>query len=1106
MHPRERAFGSCVWSCSVASFALLWLAPAVALACTATPAAPTCGVAASCLVSHQGSVLRDEQGGESDVSVEVHSNIVFEGSDPRCGSIDVYTATLTLASSCEDTEGGFDHLAEGTGSLLALSSGVQTHVASAPLPTSSDFTQCAISGKIDAVLPDQNFLSMTCANATLIVQQDNLLEVSLEPSDENKEMIALRPGSLIPLELELASVGDEAIVGDLQFVLEPVERPLFLAMLPLNVNGSCSSREAYPPSVLEDCSDEPLVPFCGCDGKLYPSLCDLRNAGVEATSREFAASCEMSFPDNDVVITTNGQSRHDLDYEFRDAVSTLCAGGECGALQIPISLLAGERHTTPVYLGIGADAPAGALYNLKYSFAGSAETSMTPVFHSSNIPVLFDVAEPPAAVYGDRVLLDVCDRFDCCPLLACPPDMAHCEARSDADCDGLHLDYDPEPRVRDGDGDGLYGLMEVLHGTDPENSDTDGDGLTDGQEVFFGTDATERDSDGDGLTDAEEALRGTNPNRRDSDSDGVSDDKDISPWSADSDSDGSIDLEDDAPFDPDRDGDGLIDGQDPWELSDQDGDGLSDGFEVSNGFDPDDANSPEDASMYLAMPGATTQDSDTDGVSDASEVFIYNSDPDLVDTDGDGLTDGQEVAWPLLDPTSSDTDADGLSDNVEANLGLDPLEYDSDHDGASDGDEVLRSHSDPLNQDTDGSGVWDGDEIRHGFDPLDGEDDFEASGVVQPHAMIRMPDAGTMYGYRDGALVGLDVRRTTSRVETYGDGGRARLIVRYELFPVQQQPIEVELHHVHYLVASGVDFVEITDALLLESSGESGDPEIVLAGSGKHGDDKFRHELSVHLRASLWAYSGDEVSHVPISAVDADVENGSEHVEFWDLVPGGKVSVFTATPQGGVDAYELVFDVHATDFQFPNRELECSDGQDNDRDGLVDSSDPDCPPLVEVCNNGFDDDADGLVDLSDPDCSTYVGGELCANRTDDDGDGLIDCSDPDCSHDEDLCPYSPPVCANGCPCEGPDCPPEKKDREICGDCIDNDLDGLTDCEEIKCRLLPMCRMETDPCDDVIPPGPPGCCGTCSAAPPSLPIAPALLALLALFGLRSRRVR
>ena len=58
--------------------------------------------------------------------------------------------------------------------------------------------------------------------------------------------------------------------------------------------------------------------------------------------------------------------------------------------------------------------------------------------------------------------------------------------------------------------------------------------------------------------------------------------------------------------------------------------------------------------------------------------------------------------------------------------------------------------------------------------------------------------------------------------------------------------------------------------------------------------------------------------------------------------------------------------------------------------------------------------------------------EDCTNEVDDDGDGLIDCDDCDCDG----------VCESE-PCDG-DC------EEVCGDGADNDEDGATDCEDSDC--------------------------------------------------------
>ena len=78
----------------------------------------------------------------------------------------------------------------------------------------------------------------------------------------------------------------------------------------------------------------------------------------------------------------------------------------------------------------------------------------------------------------------------------------------------------------------------------------------------------------------------------------------------------------------------------------------------------------------------------------------------------------------------------------------------------------------------------------------------------------------------------------------------------------------------------------------------------------------------------------------------------------------------------------------------PPGESECSNGQDDDADGLTDCCDPDCActPGIEFCDNGFDDDCDGLVDLQDPDCSGSPPGGVFV-RGDSNGDGSVDVAD-----------------------------------------------------------------------------------------------------------------
>ena len=93
--------------------------------------------------------------------------------------------------------------------------------------------------------------------------------------------------------------------------------------------------------------------------------------------------------------------------------------------------------------------------------------------------------------------------------------------------------------------------------------------------------------------------------------------------------------------------------------------------------------------MYYSL-GNGALDSDGDGLLDARELILFETDPDSADSDGDGLSDGEEILIYRLDPMNSDTDGDGVSDGEEISLGTSPFNNDTDNDGLSDRYETRR--------------------------------------------------------------------------------------------------------------------------------------------------------------------------------------------------------------------------------------------------------------------------------------------------------------------------------------------------------------------------------------------------------------------------------
>jgi hypothetical protein len=102
--------------------------------------------------------------------------------------------------------------------------------------------------------------------------------------------------------------------------------------------------------------------------------------------------------------------------------------------------------------------------------------------------------------------------------------------------------------------------------------------------------------------------------------------------------------------------------------------------------------------------------------------------------------------------------------------------------------------------------------------------------------------------------------------------------------------------------------------------------------------------------------------------------------------------------------------------------------------------------------------------------STQVVEERCDDDVDNDGDGLIDCDDPGCAYDA-ACQADMEICNDGLDndgdswidCVDPDCAasPHCAVIEVCDDGLDNDGDGLIDCVDPDCAASPHCDPDTE---------------------------------------------
>jgi len=129
-------------------------------------------------------------------------------------------------------------------------------------------------------------------------------------------------------------------------------------------------------------------------------------------------------------------------------------------------------------------------------------------------------------------------------------------------------------------------------------------------------------------------------------------------------------------------------------------------------------------------------------------------------------------------------------------------------------------------------------------------------------------------------------------------------------------------------------------------------------------------------------------------------------------------------------------------------EQACADGSDNDCDGLADCADSTC--AGQPCGMGGTCSGTTCVCPAAGNMPQAVE-SLCGDGLDNDCDGVTDCADPSCANVG--CGTSGRICvadAGGCQCGGNGGVREGSES-LCGDLADNDCDGETDCADDTCN-------------------------------------------------------
>ena len=441
--------------------------------------------------------------------------------------------------------------------------------------------------------------------------------------------------------------------------------------------------------------------------------------------------------------------------------------------------------------------------------------------------------------------------------------------------------------------------------------------------------------------------------------------------------------------------------------------------ELCDGIDNDcdgatDEDDAQDASTWYA-------DADADGYGDWASRAYACSQPDGFIQDSSDCDDGDAEVNPGATESCNgvDDDCDGTADEPDA-VGATTWWRDEDDDGWGDSDHS-RISCDQPNGYAGLEGDCDDDQAEINPGASDGEQDGvdqDCDGVDEPVDL------------RDVELVQLVVTELMlNPADELGASGQWVELTNAGAWDLDLSALEIQ--------RGSRSFLEITEPSVLAAGsvllvGHSVDP----VENGGIGPDLASEELEFTLVADMvrlyaWGVVLDSVSwdlswgatwrvghSLALDEAESDPEDNDD-ADRWclGLTPYGAGGAGSPGEANGVCPGSL--------------DDADGDGFTSDLDGGDDCDDYDAsfsPDAPEDCSDGLDQDCDGVFDCLDDDCWGSSECEDCSDGTDDDGDGLVDCEDGDCAGN-------------------PDC-----EELVCDDGLDSDNDGLVDCDDDDCWL------------------------------------------------------